>query len=293
MAQGCLAMIKEQCKQQKDENFPVAFCLFPRSFRNIVNDYYNFAREADDVADNPHLSSQEKLDILNKMENTLYGEKISGKKFASARKLRQIFLKENLSLSLASDLLKAFQQDAAGFEYQTWNQLTEYCRYSAAPVGRFLLALYDENPSTYLPAASLCAALQIVNHIQDIKYDACCLNRVYIPQEILSQFSLSVDALKADTVSPNLKHAVAFMMEKINGLLKEALVLPCILHSRVLKIEVFVIIYLTKYMITNLLNEDFLAREVKLSIFQRLSALIKGIFRGIFSRTKTVTNKGM
>lgn len=286
-------MIKERHKLQKDENFPVAFCLFPKAFRQTVNAYYTFAREADDVADNPHLSAQEKLDILNHMENVLLGSKPQSKKYASAANLREIFVKENFSLSLATDLLKAFRQDAVGFEYQTWAQLTEYCRYSAAPVGRFLLALYNENPSTYLPAASLCAALQIVNHIQDIKYDACVLNRVYVPQEILRQFSLSVDDLKADTACPQLKNAVAFMMEKINGLLKEALLLPSIVQSRALKIEVFVIFYLTKYMINNLLKKDFLAREVKLSCFQRVSALIKGIIRGMFAQTKTVTNKGI
>ena len=70
-----------------------------------------------------------------------------------------------------------------------------YCQHSAAPVGRFLLALHNENPSTYLPANALCAALQIVNHVQDLKYDAKTLKRVYIPDELFRRFDVSPSAL--------------------------------------------------------------------------------------------------
>ena len=286
-------MIKERHKQQKDENFPVAFCLFPRAYRDTVNAYYKFAREVDDVADNPHLSSQNKLDILNNMERVLGGAHIRGKKFAFARCLREIFVKENFSLSLATDLLKAFRQDAAGFEYQTWNQLTEYCRYSAAPVGRFLLALYNESPSTYLPAASLCAALQIVNHIQDIGYDAKVLKRIYIPSEMMLKYHVKNSDLVKNEVTDGLRNCVNEMIEKVQGLLKEARVLPCVVNSKILRIEVFVIIYLTQYMIHKLLTRDFLKNDLKLSSFERGKALVKGVVKGLLTRKKTLSRKGI
>lgn len=81
----------------------------------------------------------------------------------------KLFGMENLANTLFLDLLTAFERDAENRQPEIWEQLIDYCKYSAAPVGRFMLAIHDENPSTYLPAETLCAALQIVNHIQDLK----------------------------------------------------------------------------------------------------------------------------
>ena len=166
-------------KQQKDENFPVASFLLGKGNRKIVTAYYNFARYGDDIADNPDLSEAEKTKRLEQLEQALYGKaERETEAHQIAEPLRKAFIAENLSFSLASDLLTAFRQDAACFHYETWGQLMAYCQHSAAPVGRFLLALHNENPSTYLPANALCAALQIVNHVQDLKYDAKTLKRV-------------------------------------------------------------------------------------------------------------------
>ena len=280
-------------KSQKDENFPVAFFLFPKEKRALINAYYQFARMADDIADNPSLSAEQKLNELNNLEEILLGKDCSTSKFAVAKNLRDTFLKHNLSFSLATDLLIAFRQDATGFIYQTWAQLCQYCTYSAAPVGRFILALNDESPSTYLPAASLCAALQIVNHMQDIKYDATVLKRIYLPQEVMSAFKVSGDMLSSPSVSPELRRCVDALIEKTYGLLKDSEILPYIVKSRALKIELFVIFYLTKSMLYKLKKKDFLARSLKLSVFDRLSAVVRGVIRGLFARTKTLNSKGL
>ena len=280
-------------KSQKDENFPVAFFLFPKEKRALINAYYQFARMADDIADNPNLSSEQKLNELNNLEEILLGKDYSSPKFAMAKKLRDAFLEHNLSFSLATDLLIAFRQDATGFTYQTWGQLCQYCTYSAAPVGRFLLALNDESPSTYLPAASLCAALQIVNHLQDIKYDASVLKRIYLPQDIMTEYNISQDMLSSPSVSAELRRCVDALIEKTYGLLKDSEILPYIAKSRALKIELFVIFYLTKSMLYKLKKKDFLANNLKLSASDRLWAVVKGVIRGLFAPTKTLNSKGL
>ena len=268
-------------KSAKDENFPVAFCLFPPRLRRLVEVYYGFAREADDIADAPNLTNEKKLAKLAEMADGLYGKSTQNK---SAARLREVFLNEGFDLALAGDLLKAFEQDAKGFEYQTWGQLIAYCRNSAAPVGRFLLAMYGENPSTYLPAEALCAALQIVNHVQDMHYDALRLKRCYMPQEVLLAHGARRDDVAAAKMSEGLRRAADDVLSRCEGLLKDAGQLPKIMKSKVLRIEVFVIIYLTKRLIYKLKKYDCLQHEVKLSAADRIAALAVGVGQGLCCR---------
>lgn len=101
-------------KQQKDENFPVASFLLGKENRKIVTAYYNFARYGDDIADNPDLSEAEKTKRLEQLEQALYGKaEREMEAHQIAEPLRKAFIAENLSFSLASDLLTAFRQDAA------------------------------------------------------------------------------------------------------------------------------------------------------------------------------------
>lgn len=285
--------MKERHKQQKDENFPVAFSLFPKRYREMVNCYYDFARQADDIADAPGLSPEEKSAQLDMLENVLYGEKNFPTAYAAAAKLREMFLANGFDFSLASDLLTAFRQDARGFKYQTWAQLVNYCQYSAAPVGRFLLALYDESPSTYQPVSVLCTVLQLVNHLQDAGYDAKILKRVYFPEKILHKYKASEsDLVKAET-SPSLRRAADNLLARVEKQLEEAAVLPKIIKSIPLRIETFVILNLTKIMITKLKKKDFLAEEVKLSRYDWIISSLKGTMQGIFTRPKTLSTKGI
>lgn len=279
-------------KQQKDENFPVASFLFDKDTQKVVTAYYDFARYCDDVADNPALTSQQKLDRLEAAEQALFNEK-EAKKNKQAALLRKVFLKENLSFSLADDLLKAFRQDAEGFFYQTWGQLIDYCRNSAAPVGRFMLAIHNENPSTYLPADALCAALQIVNHIQDVKYDFQLLKRIYIPEDLWQQFRLSKDVLAQNKSPVAFQEMVGEMLKRVKGLLKDAEILPCIVKSLRLRLVLCVIFSLTNIMIYKLLNGDVLASQIKLNKFDWARAVLLGVGKGLFIRRKTLTNKGL
>lgn len=265
-------------KSAQEENFPVAFCLFPKQHRRLVEVYYRFAREADDIADAPDLTNQKKLAKLAEMADSLYGKSTHAK---SAVKLREMFLHEGFDFALAGDLLKAFEQDAKGFEYRTWAQLIAYCRNSAAPVGRFLLAMYGENPSTYLPAEALCAALQIVNHVQDMHSDACKLKRCYMPQEILQKYGAAEADIYGDKMPKGLRLAADDVLDRCEGLLKDAAQLPKIMVAKVLRIEVFVIIYLTKRLIYKLKKYDCLQREVKLSTWDRGLALVAGVVQGL------------
>lgn len=265
-------------KDASQENFPVGK-LIRKDLQAIVQEYYQLARFADDIADDNKLKSSEKIRQLDEVENIFLGfEKKPSSNLVFVQKLGQRFKKENLSTSLITDLLKAFRQDAQGYSYQTWGELVNYCTYSAAPVGRFMLAIHNENPSTYLPATALCVALQIVNHLQDAKYDFELLGRIYIPDEYAQELGINLqEQLQANVSSPELKKIIAKMLEQLQGLLKDAKILPRITKDWRLKMEIGVILSLTNSMIKRIYDGDVLANELKLSKFDWCKAFSAGL----------------
>ena len=99
--------------------------------------------------------------------------------------LRAALAERNLSPQHAQDLLKAFRQDVTKHRYADWDELIDYCRYSAMPVGRFVLDVHGESRSTWPASDNVCAVLQIINHLQDCVKDYRALDRVYIPLDAL------------------------------------------------------------------------------------------------------------
>ena len=279
--------MKKRSKQQKDENFPVAGLLIKSSLRPLVNAYYRAARYCDDIADAPDLSARQKLAKLSEAEDIFLGyQKDVPDELLFLSGLRRNFCDELLDTSLFTDLLTAFRQDSHGHTYETWEQLLEYCRYSAAPVGRFMLAVHDENLSTYMPSGVLCTVLQIANHIQDIKYDLLVQNRIYLPAELLQKYQVSTDDLRQDKSSPELKKLIAEIISRLQKMLKDAALLPSIIRSLRLRMQICVILSLTNIMLKKLNKKDVLQKNVKLSKIDWIRAVIGGVFRALFTKTK-------
>ena len=97
------------------------------------------------------------------------------------------------------DVLQAFRLDAVKLRYRDWDDLMEYCRYSASPVGRQLLDLHGESRATWRASDALCSALQVLNHLQDCVKDYHALDRVYIPLDALKAAGSSVEATSVST----------------------------------------------------------------------------------------------
>src|SRR5438105_10038631 len=165
-------------KGHRDENFPVASRLIHPRHRGIILAFYEFVRIADDIADHPTLGSREKLDLLDRLEAALLGK---DEEIAEAVALRSALQARKLSPRHVQDLLTAFRMDVTNLRYRDWDDLMNYCAYSAMPVGRFVLDVHGEDQSTWPGNDALCAALQIINHLQDCKKDYRDLDRVYVP----------------------------------------------------------------------------------------------------------------
>ena len=177
-------------KDRGDENFPVGSLLIRPDLRPHVHAYYAFARNADDIADSPALSPENKVARLDRMEAVLLGREREGS--PSAARLRDSLAETGVDAVHACELLIAFRQDATKRRYASWDELMTYCRYSAAPVGRYVLDLHGEDRATWPPSDALCAALQVLNHLQDGGKDLSALDRSYLPQDMLEAAGASV-----------------------------------------------------------------------------------------------------
>jgi len=179
-------------KTDRDENFPVASWIIHPRHRALILAFYNFVRTADDIADHPTLSAQDKLSLLDVMEAELQGQ---GDSQPEAVKLRLALAERAMSPRHALDVLIAFRMDVSKLRYEDWDEVIHYCRYSAMPVGRFMLDVHGESASTWPASDALCAGLQINNHLQDCGKDFRDLNRVYLPRDALAAAGATVEML--------------------------------------------------------------------------------------------------
>jgi len=179
-------------KGHRDENFPVASQLISPRHRAVVLAFYRFARTADDVADHARLDPEQKLVLLDRMEQTLLGQSDAE---PDALPLRAALAERKLSPRHPLDLLKAFRLDVTKLRYRDWDDLMDYCRYSANPVGRFVLDVHREPETTWPANDALCSALQVINHLQDCAKDYRNLNRVYIPLDTFAAAGLTSEVL--------------------------------------------------------------------------------------------------
>lgn len=250
-------------KNRGDENFPVGSILISPRLRPHVHAYYTFARNADDIADSAELSPQDKIDRLDIMEAVLLGQRETGS--PSALKLRASLAATKVTPTHATDLLIAFRRDATKNRYETIDELYGYCRYSAVPVGRFLLDLHGEGHECYSASDALCIALQVLNHMQDCAKDLKELDRCYLPIALLNHFGVRIDDLRAPRETPGLRRVFVTLLDRIDRLTQAAVELPEIARDRRLRLESAVILGLSRRLARRLARTDPLARRVALS----------------------------
>jgi squalene synthase HpnC len=246
-------------KGHHDENFPVASRLIHPRHRDVILAFYRFARTADDVADHPTAGADEKLRLLEDMRRTVLGEADDE---AASVALRSIMTARNLSAQHAADLLTAFSRDVTKLRYRDWDDLMDYCRYSAMPVGRFVLDVHGEARTTWAASDALCSALQVINHLQDCGKDYRNLDRVYIPLDAFAAAGIGPEALGEARASPALRGVIAALAERNAILLARAKPLAGQIRDWRLALEVGVIHRLAEDLNRRLLDRDPLSERV-------------------------------
>lgn len=263
-------------KGMNDENFPVGSFLISAEQRPAVHAYYRFARVADDMVDNGQLSPAQKIARLTALREVLHGERKPPAGRADAWSgviLRTVLQERGLPLELGSDLITAFIMDAEKTRYEHWSELLHYCRYSANPVGRFLLMLHGEGEETFGPSDALCTALQIVNHMQDVSSDLKQLNRCYVPLPWLAAENVRLKDLILARSKPGVRRVFDHMLAHVDALNEEAARLPGLVKDRRMRLEAAVIVALCRRLTERLHQQDPIAERVALTRLDGLRAL--------------------
>src|SRR5580700_3152776 len=225
-------------KGHRDENFPVASWIIHPRHRALILAFYNFVRTADDIADHETLGGDEKLALLDLLEAELLGK---GDSQAEAVNLRRALAERGMPPRHALDVLIAFRMDVTKLRYETWDEVIHYCRYSAMPVGRFMLDVHGESTSTWVASDALCAGLQINNHLQDCGKDYHDLNRVYLPRDALAAAGASVEALGEGRASAALLQCLHSLAARTEMLLNQSKSLSAEVKDFRLGLEISVI----------------------------------------------------
>lgn len=259
-------------KGHKDENFPVASVLIAPKNRPPVLAFYKFVRAADDVSDNPEASPDTKLALLEQMRASLAGESDAVPEGVA---LRVVLAERGLTPQHALDLLEAFRRDCTKLRYTDWDDLIDYCRYSAMPVGRFVLDVHGESRDLWPANDALCAALQVINHLQDCAKDYRELDRVYIPEPMLAAAGIGVEALAEPRANPALAGVIAALARKNAELLGISKGFARSIRDTRLALEVDLIQTLAQDLNTLLMTRDPLSQPVHHSKSDVLGLFLK------------------
>jgi squalene synthase HpnC len=248
-------------KTHRDENFPVASWLIQPRHRALILAFYNFVRTADDIADHATLEPAEKLRYLDLFEAELLGQGDSQKEAVT---LRTALAERSMPPRHALDLLTAFRMDVTKLRYENWDEVIHYCRYSAMPVGRFVLDVHGESASTWAASDALCAGLQVNNHLQDCAKDFKNLNRVYLPRDALQAAGASVEMLGLAKAPPALLQCLHVLAAKTEQLLNEGRPLASQVRDFRLGLEIAVIQSFADTIVHMLKSRDPLSQRVHL-----------------------------
>jgi len=248
-------------KGHRDENFPVASRLIHPRHRAPILAFYEFVRTADDIADHAVLAPQDKLALLDRLEAALLGRSDDD---AVGVALRAQLAARHLSPRHAQDLLTAFRMDVTKLRYRDLDDLIGYCTYSAMPVGRFVLDVHGESRTTWPANDALCAALQIINHLQDCGKDYRDLDRVYIPLDGLAAAGASVVELGQERASAGLLDCIHKLARRTGGLLRDSRPFTAAIQDSRLALEVAVIQTFAERLVAVLTRRDPLSQHVHL-----------------------------
>ncbi len=216
------------------ENFPVASILLPKRLRRPVEVIYHFARQADDFADEGNISDAERLAKLDgfraELNRIARGET---PQLALFHDVAEIVATYDLPLQLLHDLLDAFSQDVVKKRYADFDEVLDYCRRSANPVGRLLLHLYDAaTPVNLAYSDSICTALQIINFWQDVAKDYA-IGRIYLPQDEMVRFGVSEAHIAEGRVDDTWRALMQFQIQRARDMMKHGAPLGTILTGRI------------------------------------------------------------
>ena len=257
------------------ENFPVGSVLIPGKLRKHFFALYAFMRTADDFADLPHRSSEERLKLLGewrvKLHSIYENEQPSDPIFLA---LQDTIQKFNLAIQPFDLLLDAFEFDARGdVRFETYDDLHWYTKRSAEPVGQLVLALFGYRDEERISCSNnICTALQLINFLQDAREDIAN-HRFYFPREDFTKFGIA--RVEEIAISPRSRELIFFESDRIEQLLANGATLPGRVSGR-LRMELRAVLIGARKMLTKIraMNGNTIEDRPKLSPMEKMQMLV-------------------
>ena len=248
-----------------------------RRLRPHVQAFTRFLQLAEGIVDDPMLEAEAKLHHIDALEKALVEGRAKRPYLKVAVDLRECLAALGMGDRHARQILQAFRKDATGQVCRSWSDLLLYCRYAAAPGGRFALELHGEDVATAAPSAdALCAAVQILGMLRDCRADWTDLGRCYIPIQWFDEAGVTVERLVERSSDPTLRVVFDRVLRQVDGLLDRAAPLPGLLKDRGLRAEATAQALEAVALRWRLAHVDPLTRRVQLSAGQRLVVHAKG-----------------
>ncbi len=202
--------------QASTENFPVALRLLPRTARADLLAVYGFARLADEIGDR---FVGDRLAALDWLEHELDAAATGQATHPAVSALTGTIERHELNLDLFRDLIEANRRDQHQHRYATFDDLLDYCRQSANPIGRLVLAIFGVvDPDLARLSDDVCSGLQVAEHLQDVGEDMTA-GRVYLPQDDLARFGCTDEDLRQPSADAAVRRLIACEAERARALL--------------------------------------------------------------------------
>jgi hydroxysqualene synthase len=279
-----MVLVDDALRRGTDVDFSLMPWLFPRPLRPSVVAFGRFVRLADGLAGNAFLTRDERVARLLRLENALTGDgdiPWSDEADRIVRTLRHVLDTTGISDSYARDVLAAFRQDAAGISYRQWDDVLDYCRLAAAPIGRYMLDLMDEDQARCGPSSdALCCALRILKQLRDCQDVSMNYNRLCIPGQFLNDAMLSIDHLDVPKAKGQTRAVIDRVNDGVERLLWSARSLPEIIHSRGLSIHARIVLCRAGKLVLACRHDDPLQKRVSLGWWQRQKCMLGGLAVG-------------
>lgn len=261
------------------ENFPVVSFLIPKNLRKHVAIIYWFARTADDFADEGSFSEGERLEKLNNFEyrtnQIIMGKAKSDYEFALANTINE----RNLTVENFYNLIKAFKQDVMKNRYENCNEVIDYCKHSANPVGRLILELFDiRSEEAFNYSDKICTALQLTNFLQDVSIDYE-KGRIYLPQDEMDMLQITEKLFEDKENNHKLKQLVKSNVDRIQNFFDEGKKLFPLLSGR-LKVDIIWTVAGGEEILDQIRKNDYnvLSNRPELSKIKLVNLFLKSLF---------------